>query len=309
MRAIAEAPSKVIITGEHFVVHGAWALAAAIPVKTRATVEQAEHLEIRSEAFSSPESPQAIPFKKVAESMSELYSFEPAFRATIETEAEVGAGLGSSASALVALASAVSKFYSLGLGVEGIIEASMEGERLVHGMPSGIDPETCARGGVLLFRPGSPPKRVPFKGQRTLLLSFSGSVRSSKPQISKVLEESKRFPYMFGGLVRSVSEVSVRAAQLLAGSDSEGLGRLLNLSHAVLSGLGVSSLELDSAVDASLSLGSYGAKLTGAGRGGYVVSVAPKGKEKSIISGLRARGFETFKVTVPSGGVRSWLER
>ena len=309
MRAVAEAPSKVIITGEHFVVHGAWALSAAIPMNTRVVVEPSDKLEIGSKAFPGPESPEGLPFMKVTEAMSKKFSFEPKFKATIDPGVRVGAGLGSSASALVAFASAVSRFHSLALGVEGVIEASMEGERLVHGTPSGVDPETCARGGVLLFRPGSEPKKVSFKGERTLLLSFSGAVRSSKPQISKVFEESKRFPGMFGGLVRSVSEMSLRAAEMLADSDSEGLGRLLNLSHAVLSGLGVSSAELDRAVDASISLGSYGAKLTGAGRGGYVVSVAPKGKEKRIISGLRARGFETFKVTVPSGGVRSWLER
>jgi mevalonate kinase len=62
-------------------------------------------------------------------------------------------------------------------------------------------------------------------------------------------------------------------------------------------------------VDYLAATGSYGAKLTGAGGGGSVVAAAPEAKEKSIVSGLKARGFETFIARVPAKGVRSWLER
>ncbi len=40
--AIGEAPGKIIITGEHFVVHGALALAAAVDLKVRATGERSQ---------------------------------------------------------------------------------------------------------------------------------------------------------------------------------------------------------------------------------------------------------------------------
>jgi len=62
-------------------------------------------------------------------------------------------------------------------------------------------------------------------------------------------------------------------------------------------------------VDLLESLGSYGAKLTGAGGGGSVVAVCPEAKEKSIVSGLTERGFETFNARIPTEGVKSWLER
>jgi mevalonate kinase len=89
----------------------------------------------------------------------------------------------------------------------------------------------------------------------------------------------------------------------------EGLGAILGLSHSVLGRVGASNDDLDRLVEESLSLGSYGAKLTGAGGGGSVISVAPEGKQKRIISGLNARGYETFRAEIPAGGVRSWLER
>ncbi len=310
MKAVAEAPSKVIITGEHFVVHGAWALAAAIPRRTKVVVTPAERLEIASTAFPDRGSAGELePLREVVKFMSRRYSFSPNLRVSVESGVRGGSGLGSSASALVALASAVSRYNALELNVREVIEAAMQGERLVHGRPSGVDAEACARGGVMLFRPGSGTKKVSFEGNRSLLVSFSGTVRSSKHQISRVSEESERFPGLFAGLTRSISAISLQAAERLAEGDMEGLGRLLSLSHAVLSGLGVSSEGLDRVVDASMSLGSYGAKLTGAGGGGSVVSVVPGGKEKSIASGLNARGFETFRTDVPTEGVRSWQER
>ena len=116
-------------------------------------------------------------------------------------------------------------------------------------------------------------------------------------------------PSLFEGLTEAASEVSLIAAERLAARDLKGLGRLLSFNHAVLSTIGVSSPRLDRLVDLTLSLGAYGAKLTGAGGGGSIVAVAPGGKEKSIISGLRERGYEAFTAKIPTGGVRSWLEK
>ena len=48
MKAIAEAPGKVIISGEHFVVHGATALAASINRSVRVEASRSTKLEIVS---------------------------------------------------------------------------------------------------------------------------------------------------------------------------------------------------------------------------------------------------------------------
>ena len=309
MRAIAEAPAKVIITGEHFVVHGAWALAAAIPKKVRVEVQEGSSLKVASDAFTGAGNPALKPVGEVVEAMSKEFSFHPAVNVSIKSSIPGGAGLGSSAATMVALVSALSKLHSLRLGLHGIVDASMIGERRIHGRPSGIDSTTCARGGVILFRPGSAPRPVRFQGTRSLVVSFSGKKRSTKRQINRVSQVKTRHPGIFSGLTESASAVSMMAAGKLARNDLSGLGNLLNFNHAVLSTLGVSDPTLDRLVEACLSLGCYGAKLTGAGGGGSVVSIAPEGKEKSIISGLRARGFETFGAKVPVQGVRSWLEQ
>ncbi len=309
MKAIAEAPSKAIITGEHFVVHGAWALAAALPKKVRVEVQESSAFKVVSDRFEGRGSRALRPISTLVEAMAREFSFRPTPKVSIRSEIPEGAGLGSSASTMVAIASALARLHSVRLGAEELAHLSMVGEQEIHGKPSGIDSAICALGGVILFRRGQSPKKVAFKGSRTLLVSFSGKKRSTKRQIARVSSVKESFPSLFDGLTESASEVSLMAADRLAAGDMKGLGRLLNFNHAVLSTLGVSNESLDRLVDLSLSLGSYGAKLTGAGGGGSVVAVAPEGKEKSIISGLKARGFETFIAVVPTGGVTSWLER
>jgi mevalonate kinase len=309
VRAIAEAPGKAIITGEHFVVHGAWALAAALPRKVRVTVESSSEFEVISDLFRRGESPELLPVSHVVEGMAREFSLKPTVRVTITSNVPGGAGLGSSAATMVAVAAAFSKLNSVGLGVDELVDCAMAGERSVHGKPSGVDPAVCARGGVILFRTGAAPKRVSFDGTRSLILSYSGLNRSTRGQIGHVTRMKDRYPGMFERLAGGIGDLSLRASEMLQGGDLNGLGTLLTVNHAALMSLGVSNETLDGMVDLLLTMGSYGAKLTGAGGGGSVLAVAPEGKEKSIVSGLSARGFETFKVKIPAEGVRSWLER
>jgi mevalonate kinase len=309
MRAIAEAPSKVIITGEHFVVHGAWALAAALPRKVRVEMAPAAKFSVSSDRFGGARSRQLLPVSRVVGAMAREFSVKPDVKVSISSAVPQGAGLGSSASTMVAVAAAFSSLNSLGLGVDEIIQCSMVGERHVHGNPSGIDPAICGHGGVLLFRPGSKPRRIALGSPRTLIVSYSGRVRSTRGQINTVARMKARYPGLFSMLADGVGALSLTAAERLKAGDMKGLGELLTINHAVLGTVGVSNETLDAMVDLFASLGSYGAKLTGAGGGGSVVAVAPEAKEKSIVSGLTARGFETFKARVPSEGVKAWSER
>jgi len=309
LKAIAEAPSKAIITGEHFVVHGAWALAAALPRNVHVEVERSSRFNVVSDRFDESGSPQLLPVSRVVESMSREFTLKPTVKVSIKSTVPGGAGLGSSAATMVAVASAFSRLNSLGLGVEEIVRCSMVGEQRVHGNPSGIDPAVCAHGGVLLFKTGSPPKRVRMSNPVSVIISYSGMERSTKGQISHVARTREKFPRYFALLVDAVSGLSLTASEMLGAGNMRGLGGVLTLNHAILGSVGVSNQKLDTMVEYIGSMGGYGAKLTGAGGGGSVLAVAPEAKEKRIVSRLSARGFETFRARIPVEGVKSWLEQ
>jgi len=241
--------------------------------------------------------------------MAKEYSVGLDLSVSIASAVPGGAGLGSSAATMVAVASAFSRFHSLKLGAGELIRLAMVGEQEIHGKPSGVDPTICARGGVILYRRGSAPKTVRLSGPCSLLVSFSGVVRSTRGQIGRVSRVREKLPGLFSTLVSGISGLSLSAADALRSGDREGLGRLLAVNQAVLGSMGVSNGTIDEMVDLMGSLGCYGAKLTGAGGGGSVIAVCPEAKEKSIVSGLTARGFETFRAKIPVEGVRSWLER
>jgi mevalonate kinase len=327
-KAAAEAPSKAIITGEHFVVHGSRALAAAMGKKVRVEVSGASALTIEGSNRPAQEHNLDLrPVRSVVNALASEYSFRPNLRLDIRSDIPDSAGLGSSAATMVAVAAAVAKSKSIGLTADEIVRFATIGEREVHGHPSGIDVTTCAYGGVILYRIGARPKRVEISGvaagrdaaptptatsrtvggkKRKLLIAHSGIRRSTGRMINRVSDMKTKRPDLFQSLAESIDEVSLMAASRLSLGDMEGLGRLLTLNHAALSFVGASNDQLDDLVDTLVSLGCLGAKLTGAGGGGSVLGIAPEKRGKSIISQLERRGFEAFEAEIPVGGVRSW---
>ena len=306
--AVAEAPSKAIITGEHFVVHGSDALAAALGRKVRVEVRRAPELSVSSDRLRARNPAALLPVRRVVSALSREHGFKPRVHIEISSNIPNGAGMGSSASTMVAVAAALAKSQGIEPTTADLVRFAMEGEREIHGNPSGIDVNICAYGGVILYRMGERPRPVKLRSPRRIVIAYSGRQRSTRAMIDRVSETKRTHPRLFQGLADSISELSLRAADRLASGDLQGLGRLLTLNHSVLSSVGASNEHLDGLVETMLSLGCLGAKLTGAGGGGSAIGVAPESEGKSIISALAARGFEAFEEQLPVEGVRSWQE-
>lgn len=112
--------------------------------------------------------------------------------------------------------------------------------------------------------------------------------------------------------VRHVVSENLRVAELAAllraGLGSDGLpdearaaraGELLTASHASLrDDYEVSSRELEVAVEACLSAGAYGARMTGAGFGGSVVALVPQGDVEKVAESVTA-AFADAGLTAP----------
>ena len=69
------------------------------------------------------------------------------------------------------------------------------------------------------------------------------------------------------------------------------------MAHGLLSGLGVSTPELDALVHAARAAGALGAKLTGAGGGGAVIALAPDRGEE-VLRRWRSMGCYGFLTLV-----------
>jgi mevalonate kinase len=297
----------VIISGEHFVVHGGTALAAALERKVRVEATKDDTLTISSR-LRGPKA--LLPVKKLIESLYKAQGSVPRVRVSILSELADGAGLGSSAATMLAVTGAVSAFEGWDRSLASLLERASEGERAIHGRPSGIDVAASAMGGVIIFKSGEPPRQVDVKGPVQLMVAHSGRKRSTGKLITKVAEMRKRYPSMFASLCESATMISTLCSERLLERDAKGLASLMTYNHAVLGRAGASTSGLDQLVDLCLESGCLGAKLTGAGGGGSVLAVPPSDEvdAERVKSTLERKGYSSFFTVVPSGGLRTWTE-
>ncbi len=93
------------------------------------------------------------------------------------------------------------------------------------------------------------------------------------------------------------------AGVALERDDLGTLGRLLDASHASLQGFGASSEALDRLTGAMRDAGAAGARITGAGFGGYAVAMCRPGMVAQVVAAaVGATGGPAFEV-IPSAGV------
>jgi galactokinase len=105
-------------------------------------------------------------------------------------------------------------------------------------------------------------------------------------------------------VLSEAARVEAAERALLCG-DLKGFGALLNESHGSLrDDMRCSTPALDRVCATMRKAGALGARLTGAGFGGYAVAAVPRGMEDAVIAGaIAATGGPAFTV-VPSDGLR-----
>ncbi len=303
----AEAPAKVILLGEHWVVHGGLALAAAVSLYARVVCEETGGAEVIVESRELGVRERVYPLGGcrrlcgLGRSVEVLAAGSVAgARCRIESEIPVGAGLGSSAAVAVAFAAA----YSCLLGrfdVEAVNAAAYESEKLVHGRPSGVDNTAAARGGFILYRRGEAPRSVEARWTPRILVVDTGVSRSTR----RAVERFTRFLRSLGPLgdeLLALNDRVVREAlEALRSRDRKKLGSLMYLAHGMLNAMGVSHPVLEDIVQLARAMGAAGAKLSGAGMGGAAIVLEPGGE---LEEALRRRGYRVYSVKLGVPGVR-----
>jgi mevalonate kinase len=295
VRARASAPGKVLLLGEHAVVYGHPALAAALQrgVRIELTESPDASIEVGSPAGISP----PAELLEAALEMAATIGAPSRFRAVIETELPLGAGLGSSAAVGVALARALSQFAGRPCPDERATELALGFERHFHGAPSGVDPAISASGGVILFRRGEPPQiaRVRARVRVFLCVALTGIVRGTRSTVLPLSERRAARPDLYDPMLASLGELARGGATTLERGDLRDLGARFDEAQQLLAVLGVSCPELDDLVRLLRKATALGAKLTGAGGGGAALGLARDREHAEALSAaVAAAGLESF---------------
>ena len=292
---------KIILLGEHAVVYGYPALAAALD------------RGVRIDAVPTPAGGSLrvdVPSWNLKVTADDDHSFARGLSAiadaielgrpplTLVGDAQIppGAGLGASAAFAVAISRALLTHMKKPVDTAAVTRAASASETVLHGKASGVDVAlaVAAASACSASRAGSARSRcTPLR----VLVGPSGAPRSTAAMVDRVAQatagsvDDARLREL-GGAHRHRHDVAPRRRPARARRTT------MNRAHALLGELGVSTPLLDALCDVARKLGAYGAKLTGAGGGGSVIAIAPRDKEADILAAWKTASVNGFVATV-----------
>ena len=302
MKGVASASGKVILLGEHAVVYGVPALAAGIDRGATATAVRSERATLKLGDRSCA----ADDGTDTARAFSSLLADLGAPPVAIEVTLSVlpGCGLGASAAISIAIARAVIEAlepappdFASPAWMERVLSAGAAWERVFHGNPSGIDAAAAAAGGCISFTRGEGITPVELGRDLPLVIAVAGPPASTKEMVEGLARLRERRPEMVNKSLDGIHSLVRNARLCLEAGDIVGLGKLMDLNQMLLSGLFLSTQDIERACKVARDAGALGAKLTGSGGGGCVIALTD-GESDAVLEAWRSAGFECFATRV-----------
>jgi len=225
----------------------------------------------------------------------------PRASASVTSDFPVGAGLGGSSAAGVALAGALAALAASPLDPAELAERSRRTEVEELGVAGGFqDHYAAAFGGALLLTSDASVhvERIPLAGScadalaRRIVLVYTGQSRISartiaavadacrdgNPRVCRALDECKRLAHLMAGALRR--------------GDIDSLGALVgeHWTHQRSLHPSITTDRIDAIHDACTRTGALGMKALGASGGGCVMAFARDGREDELAAALTPFG-------------------
>lgn len=222
-----------------------------------------------------------------------------------EYDGVIESGLGSSASAAVAMIGAINRRQNLKLNPMQIAEKAWELEVKKIGLFGGKqDQYVAAIGGVNVMEFGKKVTITPLNRSfiepliPALVLFHTGSFRKSA-----VIQEG--FKNLSDEQIVSLTRIKerlIKGVEYLGKGDVEGVGRLLDdaWQFKKMSNKGVSNQEIDELYIKGLVAGAFGGKILGSGGGGYILFVVDPDKRSGFIEQM---GYKPVDFSVDYNGL------
>jgi mevalonate kinase len=304
---------KTILIGDQFVLRGVPAIVASLPFATECTVERMaagegwvlEDKRIEVPGYKEKKlAQQKASIDRVLEVMK-IDATETPIKITFGGSLLAGSGVGASAASCVSLARALDATFELGLPDEEINRIGREGEFPYHGIPSGIDNTASTYGGLLQFWVEDSAARfeqIAVAEPLHLVLANSGVTADTSALDGFVLGIRDRDPEAFEDTMATITRQSRTMRAALERSDFDTVGRLMTANHEILIDMELSHPVLVELCERALTRGALGAKLTGGGRGGYMVAMVPDvGTQASMAAAFEDEGYRTIVAEVGRG--------
>jgi D-glycero-alpha-D-manno-heptose-7-phosphate kinase len=214
---------------------------------------------------------------------------------TTRTDAPRGSGLGGSSALSITLVRALSQIAGSPIEGEDLIFLVRDLETRLLGVPAGIqDYYPPVFGGLASLRlePGAPRRHaigIPIADLAAhMLLHYTGvshfSGTNNWQMYKRQIDGKKKVQRGFA----RIAQTSIDMEKALEAGDFQQAGQVLAREWENRKALieGISTPEIEAAIDAALSAGAWGGKVCGAGGGGCVVFLFPPEKREAIVNAL-----------------------
>jgi D-glycero-alpha-D-manno-heptose-7-phosphate kinase len=238
---------------------------------------------------------------------------------TTAVDAPMGSGLGSSSALVVALIEAYRTYLDLPLARYDVAHLAYEIERVDLGLAGGRQDQYSAafgginfleflRDGEVIVNPLRFSEGVVNELESSLVVAFSGQSRASD---SIIRQQNDGLDAQSAEVVEAMHQlrqdaVDMKRAILLG--DIVGVAELLERSWIAKkrTAPGVTNPAIEALEALARRSGAIGAKVSGAGGGGFMMLVVPTERRYRLISALNEQGAMAYPVKFSERGSESW---
>ena len=317
MKSIASAPGKIILFGEHFVVHGTKAILAAIDKRVTVTSvftnagtlkvnSQLGTLEVPISSSYEEVKSEFRPFVYLANKIINSNQNVNGLEVTIDSDIPIGVGLGSSSACCVAAAASISELFKE-LSSEEILNISIEAEKTIFPDTSGADCTVCTYGGMIEYEQFTGTKKIDNPSDLNLVIANSMIPHTTKNSVERVSKFKENDEERFSQLCDLETKLIDEVIMAMKNNDATTLGLKMSENQKYLEEIQVSNDTLRDMIS-SLNEISLGSKITGAGDGGCIIALI-KDENMDKVRELLGKDKECFSAKLDTKGVVWKIEK
>lgn len=301
--AVGKAHGKIILVGEHAVVHNEPAIAIPFTSATvEVTVERTLGLSTMDSIYHCgklTEAPSKI--KNLVTTFKAVCDYfnlkDESFHINITSNIPAERGMGSSAAVATALVRALFNYFDTDLNEELLFRFVSISEKIAHGNPSGLDAKVVSSDVAIYFVKGEDTEPFEMDLPAYLVVADTGDegdTLSAVATVGKLLNDQTTNGQQ---LVHELGDLTDESRKLIETKNVKQLGAILDKAQERLRELMVSNDKLDTLVKAAKQHGALGAKLTGGGRGGCMITLVEKAEQ----------AYEMAEHLMQAGATETWI--